>query len=118
MPNPTGTNQFDRFAREAPQGDVKRLQQLQRSAPVSGAPIAAGAINAPRRLQRQAVKGNKPKGGQAAQAEAQAPAMPDNTPYAVKLAEAWKEIAAIPGISDLAKAYAIEAEKQANLGQA
>lgn len=97
MPNPAGTNQ-NHFTLQPKYGDVKKQTQLTREAPISGSPIAAQALNTPRRSQRQAASGKR-AGGQA-----QAP--PPASPPPPSLAATWQAIAQIPGITPLAAQYA------------
>jgi hypothetical protein len=94
MANASGTNQFAGFSKEPAYGDVKRTADLERSAPMSGAPIAASARNAPRRSQRQAQR-------QATEAPSSAAApAPTPTPDAEVLA-VGQMLADHPEASDL-----------------
>lgn len=89
MPNPGGQNQFQR---ESPYGAVKKLSQLTKAAPISGAPTPA--LNAPRRLQKQAVRGNRTR----PQATAPAPvaaAPPPQVSYQAQLAEVWRNLSGL-----------------------
>jgi hypothetical protein len=86
MPNFTGANQF---RRENPQGAVKKLTQLTKSAPMSGAPTPA--VTAPDRAQAHAVRGRQPQ--QAAAAPVQVPPPAGPPPYEAQLASVWAEIA-------------------------
>lgn len=54
MPNPSGANQF---ASQPAYGDVKKLQNLTKAAPLAGAPTTS--IGAPKRSQRKATKGRR-----------------------------------------------------------
>lgn len=98
--NPQGVNGFDGFGRESAYGAVKRLTQATKAAPLAG--DAAPALNAPRRAQRQAVRGR----AQQQAAPPPAPASPTEVPYPVALANEWAEIAQTPGVSELVLEYA------------
>lgn len=91
MSNPGGANQLGSYELQPKYGDVKRLTQLQRQAPISGAPLASSAINTPRRSQKQAVRGQTPQEAQAPPLPQQAPSLPPEQLYSM--------IAAIPGAS-------------------
>jgi hypothetical protein len=103
VPNPAGSNQF--YVPEPAYGDVKKLQQLQGSAPMSGAPTPA--VTAPERAQYKATtppqasvspsKPSKASGG-----------MPD---YRVEVAGKWGYAASIPGASEIVKRMAMRAAK-------
>jgi hypothetical protein len=101
MPNPNGANQFDKFATEKPYGEVKRMNELSRSAPMSGAPVATPAVNAPQRAQHKATTPKAPK-----------PAKGGPLEYGLELATTWAEIAALPGASDLVRQIAERAAAQ------
>ena len=115
MPNPNGTNQFDRFAKTAKHGDAQKLAQSQKAAPMSGAPVSA--LTAPIRAKRHATGQDRPRG--ASQPAGRTAPQPDPPPvgerptrdqeYAVFLADAWGKAAALPGASSLVKQYAEEA---------
>jgi hypothetical protein len=107
--NPDGKNQWGGFSNEAAYGAKKRLQELSKSAPISGAPVAASALNAPRRSQKQAVEGAAP-GPVAAPATMPLPAAPPEEPVAQTSAQIWAELAAHPEASDLVKEYAARAQ--------
>jgi len=83
MPNPGGQNQFQR---ESPYGAVKKLTQLTRAAPISGAPTPA--MNAPQRMQRQAVRGRRAQPQSAAAPPGAAP--PPQVSYNAQIAEIWR----------------------------
>lgn len=51
MPNPQGTNQLG--SSHVPYGEAKRMKQLAGEAPMSGAPIATSALQAPTRARRK-----------------------------------------------------------------
>lgn len=97
MANPTGVNQV--FNPEQAYGEVKRLQELTRSAPVSGAPVAGRALNTPQRAQRSATRGEA--------APPAPPPLPPSIPDApVTKAQTWAELAREPGASELVAYYA------------
>lgn len=108
MPNPYGVNQLG--SDRVPYGAAKKMKQLAAEAPMSGAPIAAPALNAPQQA-RQA-------GGQPPVTPGAAPGPPANpqpvptepVSYNAQLAETWAQIAATPGASDLVKQMAQEAQ--------
>lgn len=120
MPNPSGKNQLPGGQHEVPYGGVKKATQLSREAPMSGAPVSA--LNAPRRAQRRAVKGQAGRKEQAPVATQKAPVVADKpalagaaapaqpvgaaAPPPPNAADFWRAIASIPGISPLAKEYA------------
>lgn len=106
MPNPAGINAFDKFGREDAYGAVKRLAETTRAAPLAG--DASSALNTPRRMQRQAVRGGRAPMGQAAPA---APPQDPTLPYPVALANEWRELAATPGVSPLVLEMAEEAQR-------
>lgn len=92
MPNPGGGNQFGSYELQPKYGDVSRFTQLTKEAPVSGAPRAAQALNAPRRSQRSAARGQ--------QAGAQAPPqVPQGAPQ-IPPEKLYAAIAEQPGASD------------------
>lgn len=107
MANEDGKNQFGGFHQEKPHGAVKQLEQLTRAAPMSGAPVSA--LNAPRRLQRQATR---PEPTPAPEAPALA-APPQELPRSVILADVWAALAAQDGASLLVREYATRARKAA-----
>ena len=118
--NPFGANQFDKTPVH---GDVKKLAQAQRSAPLSGAPVSA--LNAPRRNQRHATGQDRPEGsgrrGGAVQAlrEAPVPSVSEVDPrlaQAETLAAQWEAAAKLPGASPLVKQYAREAREAVGRG--
>lgn len=82
MSNPGGQNQFQR---ESPYGAVKKLTQLTKAAPVSGAPTPA--LNAPRQAQRRAARGQRVQPPQAV------PQPPQQVSYHAQLAQVWSLIA-------------------------
>src|SRR4051812_10219708 len=105
MPNPQGYNSFNHFAPEPAYGQKTQQDTLQRSAPIPANP----AMNAPRRAQKRA---STPTRGAPAPAS---PAVAPPAPVSPQLAgaQAWAEIAALPGASDLVKFYAAKAQQGA-----
>ena len=99
MANPGGGNQFGSYQLQPQYGDVKKLTQLTKAAPISGAPQAAQALGAPKRAQRATQRKAKP-------APPVPPAQTQPEPVAPSLAATWQQIAQIPGISPLAQEYA------------
>lgn len=95
MPNPGGGNQFGSYELQPRYGDVSRFTQLTKEAPVSGAPVAAQALNTPRRSQRGT---QRPAGGQQAE-----PSMPAEQPQ-LPPDRVFRAIAGLPGASDTVKA--------------
>ena len=114
MPNPSGGNQFGNFTLQPAYGDVAKQTELTREAPVSGAAVAGRALNAPRRGERQTMRG-QPQPAQAPQQQPQAgaqqaaPPTPKISPQAWQ-AQSWQQIAAIPGASPLVQQYAARAQ--------
>lgn len=111
-PNPSGANQLG----AAPAyGQIKKQTQLAREAPMSGAPLAASATEAPRRASRQARRrsraaaGPVPTNEDLAAAAATPPVQPD---YHAQLASVWQQVAAVPGASQLVNEYAQEAQRR------
>lgn len=99
MPNKGGANQFGGFELQQPYGDVKRQTQLTKEAPISGAPLDAMALNAPRRAGQQATRPARPQAPQGAQPTAQ----PMAAPTQPNPASLFHEIAQIPGASNLVR---------------
>lgn len=109
--NPNGVNSFNQFAPEQPYGQATQNARLAGGAPLAGGPIAAGPLNAPRRGQKQAVRG---KTQQAAPEQPTiAPPSMQASPSAM-LAAQWAAIAAIPGASPQVVAMAQLAQQQAS----
>lgn len=78
-------------------GDVKRQTTLLREAPISGAPVSAAAVDAPRRAKRAAARGGTATPApQPVSPVAVAPAAPD-VPYPQQLAALTQQLAAVPG---------------------
>lgn len=120
MPNPNGTNQFDRFASTAKHGDAKKLARSQKLAPMSGAPVSA--LNAPTRAKRHATGQDKPEGARRVpQPAGRSGQQPDLPPVGDQpseemvrlelLASQWEAVARLPGASPLLKQYAREARE-------
>jgi hypothetical protein len=104
MSNAKGSNQFQR---ENPYGAVKKLTQLTRSAPMSGAPTPA--VGAPKRAQRRAVRGG---GGGATIDSALPPSAPPREPsYQAQIAEVWRTLSAYTD-DPLVHEYAALAQQQ------
>jgi hypothetical protein len=96
MANPSGTNQFGGFSSEPAYGEVARTADLERSAPMSGAPLAASAKDAPRRAKRH----SQSSGAGAGSAAGPAPVPTSITPDAEVLA-VGQQLANDPEASDL-----------------
>lgn len=97
MANPGGTNQLGSH----PYGAIKRATELTREAPMSGAPIATRATEAPRRAGKRARRGER--------APAVAPPAPMPGPLPdpqAVVGEVWSALAADPDASDLIRQYA------------
>ena len=96
--NPSGENGLKNhggFGGETAYGAVKRLEESTKAAPLPTAP----GVNAPKRAQRRAVKGQQPQAPPPDPVGQVAAAPPP--PAAV-----WAEVAQIPGISPLAVEWA------------
>lgn len=105
MPNPSGTNSFDRFAAEPAYGESLQEDAFRQAAPLAGQAESTAAIQTPRRSKRQA-------GRQQA-----APAQPGTVPQAqatvsgqAEQAAFWQQVARIPGASPLVQQLAAEAQ--------
>ena len=99
MANPDGINQLG--SDRVPYGQAKRMKQLAGEAPMSGAPLAAPAINAPQRARRRApVASQRPSVPPTQQGPIPAPAVAglQQTPT-LSPSELYSAIAAIPGAS-------------------
>lgn len=106
MPNPQGTNSFDRFGAETSYGAIKRLTDSTKGAPLAGQQAATSALETPRRAKRRAARPDQRQPPPIPSAAAAAPSLPP-------LADAWAELAALPGASDLVKQFAQEAQNAA-----
>lgn len=106
MPNPGGINQLG--SDRVPYGDAKRMKELASEAPMSGAPLATSAINAPRQAQR----GSRTRPSAAPAEQPAQPPTPQVSPQAFA-SQAWQQIAAIPGASPLVQSYAARAAQGA-----
>jgi hypothetical protein len=98
LPNPSGANQF---AKQPAYGDVKKLMNLEKSAPLAGAPTTS--IGAPKRAQRRAVKGQKSSGAQPAPMPQ--PTAPDPS-YNAVLSQVFNELVAMQPDNPLFQYYA------------
>ena len=92
MANPGGANQLGGYELQPAYGDVKRMTQLQRSAPMSGAPIAGSALNTPRRAQRGTARPRAPRAAAPTPLPPEAPQQPPEQIY--------RAIAQLPGASE------------------
>src|SRR5690349_17417824 len=94
MPNPSGVNQLGEA--HAPYGQVKKMKTLAGEAPMSGAPLATAALQAPRRARRN------PTRTQAQPAPEPMPVVPEyqHLPQ-LPQSEIFASIASIPGASPL-----------------
>lgn len=108
--NPSGVNSFDQFAAEPQYGEGIQQKALAGGAPLAGAPVASGAIQAPKRAQRSAGKpSSAPAKPQPQQAQpSPLPQPPDGPPTP---AQVWQQLAAEPGASPLILDYAARAAK-------
>lgn len=100
MANPSGINQLSPHG----YGQKKVQTALKRSAPISGAPMVAGALNAAQENQRRAVRGTQvgSSAAQAGPAQALQPPAPQPTVDA-QINQIGRVVAAIPGASPLIK---------------
>lgn len=95
MSNPAGVNQLG--SSHVPYGQVKKMKELAGEAPMSGAPIATSALNAPRR-DRKAPQGRS----QAKPQEAPTPVVPEYQQMPqIPTDQLYTQIASIPGASPL-----------------
>lgn len=93
MPNASGVNQLG--SSHVPYGDAKRMHELAGEAPMSGAPLATAALNAPRRARKQS---GKPQ----AAVEPAPPVVPEYQQMpTVPPQQQYASIASIPGASPL-----------------
>ena len=104
MANPSGANQLSPNG----YGDVQAQKSLLRSAPISGAPTTASALNAPQRSQRRASKTRQPAQQQPVP---DLPQAPQPTAQA-QVGQLWSALAMNPDSSDLVKYYADKAQGQ------
>jgi hypothetical protein len=118
--NPEGANgssyvedsasHFGGFARQTETADAA-ISALENAVPKHP------AVNAPRRLQRQATRGPRRVHAPAPVAPAGLPPLPggepQQLPYELELANLWAEAAAHPDASELVRYYAAEAAKAA-----
>jgi hypothetical protein len=104
LPNPKGVNQLSPHG----YGDVQKQTQLKRSAPISGAPLVAGALNAAQQNQRRAVRSAPAatETGAVGVGEPQPPPQP--TPQAI-IGQVFAAAASYPGASPLIKQIAAQA---------
>lgn len=89
MGNELGANQFQR---EKPYGQVKKMTQLTKAAPMSGAPTPA--LTTPQRSQRRAINRGTHTTPRGQQAPVTVPPPPGPAPYQAQLASIWADIAA------------------------
>lgn len=101
MANPNGVNQLG--SDRVPYGEAKRMKQLTEEAPMSGAPIATPAINAPQRARRAAPRASqRPSVGKPQNSPIPAPTVPGyQMAPQVPQSELYTAIASIPGASPL-----------------
>lgn len=109
MPNPSGQNSavnFNGLVQNPPvYGDKQKQGDLARTAPIAGGPASASMLNSARRAKNQATSPSpSPQAVQGQSQTAQAPS------YQAQLAQAWAEVAAIPGASPLVQSLAQEAQ--------
>lgn len=110
MPNPSGANGL--FVPEPAYGDVKTQKALQSSAPLSGAPVATRATEAPRRARRAATRPAQPPVEGEAPVMSQLPA----PPYTQTLARLTGVLATEPGAGQNLQWLAAMAGRQAQPG--
>lgn len=106
VPNPSGVNGFTPPGVEVPYGDAQQNAAVQKSAPLAGQAETAHATNAPRRSQRQAVRGDAESDHVAAP---EMPGSPGRIAPAAEVAMFWQQIALNPDASPLVKSIAQEA---------
>ena len=121
MPNPSGKNQLPGGKQDPPYGQGKRTEALSQAAPMAGS--SSAAVNAPRNAQRAAVKGKR--AGQPKQpkvlarpADAFHPTGPPEAeqPVSPDVAQVWREISLIPGVTPLAGELATRAQQGSSGG--
>lgn len=98
MPNPLGGN--DVFVPEPGYGELSKLDQLTKTAPMSGAPFSP--IEAPRRAKRRATTTGRRE-------EPVLPPPPLEITPEASAAAFWQTLAALPGASPLVRELANEA---------
>ncbi len=107
MPNPQGTNGAGVYEPEQPYGQIKRLQELVKQAPLP----PTSALNAPERAQRKAAR--PPAGQQAAASQPQPVPPTQPLPYSQRLARILQGLpgadGSLPNITWLAQQAAKEA---------
>jgi hypothetical protein len=118
--NPDGVNSWSGWASEPQYGEATRWAREESAAPVAGKPLASGAIRAPERAQRRAVRGIRPAISVAAvpapvavPPPVEAPVFLPQRPSWPDAASVWARLAKIPGITPLAAAYAQAAARAA-----
>jgi len=94
MPNEGGGNQFGSYELQPGYGDVTRMTRLTKAAPMSGAPVAAQALNTPRRSQKSTQGGG---------AQEQPAPLPNPEQATMPPDRVYQQIAAIPGASQTVK---------------
>lgn len=99
MPNPSGANQF---ANQPAYGDVKKLQNLEKAAPLAGAPTTS--IGAPKRAQRKAVK--RRRSAPATSPTFQTAPAPPEPDHSAQLREVWNQLLQIQPDNPLFQYYA------------
>lgn len=104
MPNPSGANGYTPPAVEVPYGEAQQNAAVQKLAPLAGARETARATNAPRRSQRQAVRGGEEQQGP----PPQLPGEPGQIAPGAEVATFWQLIAQTPGASPLVQQIAQE----------
>lgn len=116
MPNPSGEN-GGQFVPEPRYGEIQRLQENQKSAPMAGDQASASAVNAPRRAGAAAKRGDTVVTATPQEPQATGPFQPmaEGKPYELQVAEAWAELARDPKASPLIREYAAESAKLAGL---
>lgn len=103
MSNPSGVNGFTPPGVETPYGEAQQNAAVQKSAPLAGQQETARGTNAPRRAQRQAVRG-----GAQQEPPAQLPGAPGQIAPDAQVALFWQQIAQTPGASPLVQQIAQE----------
>lgn len=91
--NPQGVNSWEGLGNEVPYGEMTRQQALKQGAPLAGGKLAAGAINAPKRAQRQTQAKPAPVEQQPVVPPDAVPGLPSPPDPAL----VWAQVAALPG---------------------